>query len=231
MCSRLLSVGSLPTPRHGVTDLGERRTTSEQAGPISDRSVVPWNLRLALGAEVNAASPLFLLFWHQRPPLSGRVGSAVRARLRQHGLFGVDRRGDLHARPRRRQLSVFGALADRRYQSRPDSLVRLYGVLEAPDRRPRAALVSLVLPHLGGIVARLSSYETDSDGVAGAHIRVTPGSRCHRRRAAGTYDGADGWDVDGAGSRGRAIGPAVVGLARRRCSTASIPPALRPARF
>ena len=58
---------------------------------------------------------------------------------------------------------VFGVLADRRYQSRPESLVRLYGVLELLIAG-FGLVVSLVLPHLGGIVARLSSYETDSVG-------------------------------------------------------------------
>ena len=58
---------------------------------------------------------------------------------------------------------VFGVLADHRYQSRPESLVRLYGVLELLIAG-FGLVVSLVLPHLGGIVARLSSYETDSVG-------------------------------------------------------------------
>ncbi len=58
---------------------------------------------------------------------------------------------------------VFGVLADRRHQSRPESLVRLYGVLEVLIAGFGLA-VSLMLPHLGGIVARLSSYETDPVG-------------------------------------------------------------------
>jgi spermidine synthase len=58
---------------------------------------------------------------------------------------------------------VFGVLADRRYQSRPASLVRLYGVLEVLIAGI-GLVVSLVLPHLGGIVARLSSYQTDPLG-------------------------------------------------------------------
>lgn len=58
---------------------------------------------------------------------------------------------------------AFGVLADRRYLSRPDSLVRLYGVLEVLIAGFGLA-VSLVLPHLGGLVARVSGYETDTSG-------------------------------------------------------------------
>jgi spermidine synthase len=58
---------------------------------------------------------------------------------------------------------VFGAFADRRYQSRPGSLVRLYGVLEALIAG-LGLLISLVLPHLGTVVAQLSSYHAGPDG-------------------------------------------------------------------
>ena len=58
---------------------------------------------------------------------------------------------------------VFGVLADRRYQSPSDSLVRLYGLLEVLIAG-FGLVVSLILPHLGGMVAHLSSYETDAAG-------------------------------------------------------------------
>ena len=196
-----------------MTDLGERRTTSEQAGPISDRSVVPWNLRLALGRSqccftsfssvlVSAASSIRSCGF-----ASSGTSTATRSTRRRSSW-----RSSCSASAS--AATCFGVLADRRYQSRPESLVHLYGVLElliagfglvvslvpSASRRHRCAPV-LLRDRFGG--------------VAGAHIRVTSGSRCDGRRAAGTYDGADGWDVDRVGSRGRAIGSAVVGLARR----------------
>lgn len=58
---------------------------------------------------------------------------------------------------------AFGVLADRRYQSRPDSLVRLYGLLEVLIAG-FGLVVSLILPHLGVIVARLSGYQTEASG-------------------------------------------------------------------
>ena len=58
---------------------------------------------------------------------------------------------------------AFGVLADRRYRSRSDSLVRLYGLLEVLIAG-FALVVSLILPHLGGMVAHLSWYETDATG-------------------------------------------------------------------
>src|SRR5262245_21941651 len=58
---------------------------------------------------------------------------------------------------------LLGAWADRRYQSRPDGLVRAYGALETLIA-VWGLLVSLVLPHLAAIVARLSSYATDPAG-------------------------------------------------------------------
>jgi predicted membrane-bound spermidine synthase/tetratricopeptide (TPR) repeat protein len=58
---------------------------------------------------------------------------------------------------------LFGAFADRRYQSRPDSLVRLYGVLEVLIAG-LGLVISLVLPHLATIVAQLSSYDTGPEG-------------------------------------------------------------------
>jgi spermidine synthase len=58
---------------------------------------------------------------------------------------------------------VFGAFADRRYQSRPESLVRVYGVLEVLIAA-LGLLISLLLPHLGALVAQLSSYESGPQG-------------------------------------------------------------------
>jgi spermidine synthase len=58
---------------------------------------------------------------------------------------------------------LFGAFADRRYQSQPDSLVRLYAVLEVLIAG-LGLLISLVLPHLGAIVAQFSSYESGANG-------------------------------------------------------------------
>ena len=58
---------------------------------------------------------------------------------------------------------LFGALADRRHPSSPDSLLRLYAALEGLIAA-LGLLVSLVLPHLGALVARLSSYDTGPDG-------------------------------------------------------------------
>jgi predicted membrane-bound spermidine synthase len=58
---------------------------------------------------------------------------------------------------------VFGALADRRYRSRPGSLVRFYGVLELLIAGFGVA-VSIALPYLGDIVARLSWYQADVVG-------------------------------------------------------------------
>ena len=137
----------------------------------------------------------------QRPDLSGRLGPAIRADLRQHGLFGVDRRGDLHARPRRSAATSSGGLADRRYRSRPDSLVRLYGVLElliagssAPGRVARA---SASRRHRCAPVLLRDRF----GGGRRSHSCHTCGARCIAVAAAGTYDGADGWDVDRVGSR------------------------------
>lgn len=58
---------------------------------------------------------------------------------------------------------LFGAFADRRYQSRPDSLIRLYALLEALIAG-LGLVISWVLPHLGAIVAQLSSYEPGANG-------------------------------------------------------------------
>ena len=58
---------------------------------------------------------------------------------------------------------LLGALADRRYQTQPDSLVRLYAVLEALIG-VLGVVVSLALPHLATVVARLSSYSPGADG-------------------------------------------------------------------
>ncbi|HEY1306138.1 MAG TPA: tetratricopeptide repeat protein [Vicinamibacterales bacterium] len=66
---------------------------------------------------------------------------------------------------------LFGGLADRRYQTRSDvsgasdaaALIRWYAWLEGLIA-VLGLLVSLVLPRLGAIVARMSSYETGPDG-------------------------------------------------------------------
>jgi len=58
---------------------------------------------------------------------------------------------------------LLGRWADRRYQERRDSLVRTYGMLEALIAGC-GFLVSLVLPHLVTVIARLSWYETDAAG-------------------------------------------------------------------
>jgi predicted membrane-bound spermidine synthase len=58
---------------------------------------------------------------------------------------------------------LLGAMADRRYQRSPDGLVRLYGVLELLIAG-LGLLVSLVLPHLGAVVALLSGYESGPGG-------------------------------------------------------------------
>ena len=58
---------------------------------------------------------------------------------------------------------VFGTLADRRAATRRGSLVRLYAQLEILIAAAGAA-ISLALPHLAAVVARLSSYDTGADG-------------------------------------------------------------------
>ena len=58
---------------------------------------------------------------------------------------------------------LLGTWADRRYASRPESLVRIYAVLESVIALC-GLLISLALPHLAAIVGRLSSYEIDSAG-------------------------------------------------------------------
>jgi spermidine synthase len=58
---------------------------------------------------------------------------------------------------------LLGTWADRRYQSRPESLVRAYGVLESLIA-VCGLLTSLLLPHLAAAVGRLSWYETDAVG-------------------------------------------------------------------
>ncbi len=58
---------------------------------------------------------------------------------------------------------LFGTFADRRYQTRRGSLVRLYAVLEVLIAA-LGLLISLVLPHLGAIVAQLSSYDPGANG-------------------------------------------------------------------
>ena len=58
---------------------------------------------------------------------------------------------------------LLGGWADRRYAARPDSLLRVYAYVEGVI----AALglgVSLLLPHLGALVAAVSSYTTGADG-------------------------------------------------------------------
>ena len=58
---------------------------------------------------------------------------------------------------------LLGAWADRRYSSRPESLVSVYALLESVIAGC-GLLISLALPHLAATVARLSSYEIDSAG-------------------------------------------------------------------
>jgi len=58
---------------------------------------------------------------------------------------------------------LLGTWADRRYASHPESLVRIYAVLESVIALC-GLLISLALPHLAAIVGRLSSYEIDSAG-------------------------------------------------------------------
>jgi spermidine synthase len=58
---------------------------------------------------------------------------------------------------------LLGACADRRYASRPKSLVSVYALLESVIAGCGLP-ISLALPHLAATVARLSSYEIDSAG-------------------------------------------------------------------
>jgi predicted membrane-bound spermidine synthase/tetratricopeptide (TPR) repeat protein len=58
---------------------------------------------------------------------------------------------------------VFGTVADRRYRSSPDSLIRVYALLEVLIGA-LGLLISLALPHLGGAAAWWSSYRTGADG-------------------------------------------------------------------
>src|SRR5437588_8051339 len=50
-----------------------------------------------------------------------------------------------------------GTWADRRYRKHPDSLVRAYAVVELAVAAMGMA-ISMALPHLGGMSARVSSY-------------------------------------------------------------------------
>ena len=58
---------------------------------------------------------------------------------------------------------LLGALADRRYRTNPDGLIRLYAFLEVLIGG-LGVVTSLTLPHLAAFVARLSSYEPGADG-------------------------------------------------------------------
>jgi predicted membrane-bound spermidine synthase len=58
---------------------------------------------------------------------------------------------------------LFGVLADRWYRTHPDGLIRLYARLEVLIGG-LGLLISLTLPHLAAIVARLSSYDIGADG-------------------------------------------------------------------
>ena len=58
---------------------------------------------------------------------------------------------------------LLGAIADQRHQFRPGSLVRLYAMLEGLIGG-LVLLTSLALPHLGAIVAYLSSYDSGAQG-------------------------------------------------------------------
>jgi len=58
---------------------------------------------------------------------------------------------------------VFGVVADRWHRTNPDGLIRLYARLELVIGG-LGLVISLTLPHLAAIVARLSSYDTGPDG-------------------------------------------------------------------
>ena len=64
---------------------------------------------------------------------------------------------------------LLGRWADGRYQTRPESLIRAYGVLETLIAGC-GLLVSLLLPHLAAVIAGLSWYETDAAGWHGLTI-------------------------------------------------------------
>jgi predicted membrane-bound spermidine synthase len=68
---------------------------------------------------------------------------------------------------------LFGRLADRGYRARPDALVRLYAIVEALVAL-LGLLISFALPHLAGLVALLSAYDTGADGwhtlTVGSHL-------------------------------------------------------------
>src|SRR6266511_270984 len=56
---------------------------------------------------------------------------------------------------------VVGAWADRRYASRPDTLLRAYGQFELVIAAVGFA-IALVLPHLGQLSAAISSYSREA---------------------------------------------------------------------
>ncbi len=58
---------------------------------------------------------------------------------------------------------LIGAWADRRYESRPESLLKTYGVFEMAIAALGLA-IALVLPHLGAVSAALSSYVREPSG-------------------------------------------------------------------
>lgn len=58
---------------------------------------------------------------------------------------------------------LIGSWADRRYATRPESLLRTYGVFEIAIAALGVAL-ALVLPHLGAVSAALSSYVREPSG-------------------------------------------------------------------
>jgi spermidine synthase len=58
---------------------------------------------------------------------------------------------------------VFGRWADRRYGQRPESLLRAFGVVELTIG-VLAILLSALLPHLGDLSSRVSSYTLGPDG-------------------------------------------------------------------
>ena len=58
---------------------------------------------------------------------------------------------------------LIGAWADRRYEARPESLLKTYGVFEMAIAALGLA-IALVLPHLGAVSAALSSYVREPSG-------------------------------------------------------------------
>jgi hypothetical protein len=133
----------MPTPQVGVTDLGERGTSERD-----DRFLIDQMCRgiyASSSREVNAAPRIFFRLGNQRTHLPGRLGpqfgqvfgNTVYSASIVVAIFMVGLGAGSY---------LLGALADRRYRSRPDSLVRVYSVLEILIAG-LGLLVSLALPH------------------------------------------------------------------------------------